>query len=52
MTEHELLGMLLGLSVVLTIGNFAFLARELRYVSRLVERALDKSDDILAQMKK
>lgn len=43
MTEHELLGMLVGLSIVLTIGNFAFLARELRYISLLVEHALNRT---------
>ena len=46
MSEHELLGMLVGLSILLTAGGLSFIARELHYVSRLVERSLDKTEEL------
>ncbi|HEV8715166.1 MAG TPA: hypothetical protein VGX03_20340 [Candidatus Binatia bacterium] len=52
MTDHELLGILVALSIVLTIGNFAFLARELRYISLLVEQVLNREEEILNQVRR
>ena len=51
MSEHALLGTLVGLSILLTAGALSFIARELYYVSRLVERVLDKTEEVLEQGK-
>lgn len=52
MSEHALLGTLVGLSILLTAGALSFIARELYYVSRLVERVLDTTEEVLEQGKR